>query len=132
MSPLISKPMPKSKFTRGEDRFELRVAFETLRHCDHAIPDAAHSSHVTLLVGTEPLSIKVLPLTCEAFGARWCVDAQFGFKAHRLDRALDAGARGFVGERMVGLVGALDVARIIGAEGVERAPGFRQFVAIGG
>ena len=112
----------------GEERFQLRIAFEASRHVAHRRACGPVAGDVARLIPVQTGLVELLPVVHEAVGATARIDAQFGLKLERADGAVEPAASRLVGKIRVLLVGGFGIVRAKGAYLLEDLTGLLQFL----
>src|SRR3546814_7121887 len=77
----------------AEDRFDLRIAVETLRHRAHLAADLARRVMLTVPAERCALPMQLLPVLGESIGAFMRIDADLRLSVHRANRSLTIALR---------------------------------------
>ena len=89
----------------AQQRFDLRVAFEALRHARHFLPDALRAPEIPVATQVVVRLPELLPALDKAVGALERIGAQFCFLVHRTHRGLTSTLCGLVDQLWLALEG---------------------------
>src|SRR5262249_7687627 len=113
-----------------KDGFQLRIAFETLRHGAHGRARGLEAGSIAFLILAVAGGVELLPALHETIRTAGPIGAPVGLKLKGADSAVDPACCRFLGEFWILLVGGFGVVRTVGPHLLEGPAGLLQFLRL--
>ena len=113
----------KFAMTVSQKRFHLWISLKALCEHTHTVANSLRSLPITVALERSPLMIEGPPLFDEAVGAKLWIVTDFGLGLHGADRALCPAMCSFADKGRIALEGAIQIARRMGSNSIQRGAG---------